>query len=56
MGCAPSGTNYKSGSLYLMTSKQIFTKDQLDNLNTFFRKTIENVESMFNNIYFFIYN
>ena len=45
MGCAPSGTSSKSGSLRLMTTKLTFTKDQLDNLNTYFRKSVADVES-----------
>lgn len=45
MGCGPSGTNYKNGTLRLMTTKHMYTKDQLDNLNTYFRKCVTNVES-----------
>ncbi|XP_015591289.1 uncharacterized protein LOC107265900 isoform X2 [Cephus cinctus] len=41
MGCAPSGTPYKSGGLRLMATKITFTKDQLDNLNAYFLKNIE---------------
>lgn len=45
MGCGPSGTNYKNGTLRLMTTKHMYTKDQLDNLNTYFRKCVTNVET-----------
>ncbi|XP_043269772.1 uncharacterized protein [Venturia canescens] len=41
MGCAPSGGSGKSDGARLMATKLTFTKEQLENLNGFFRQTIE---------------
>ncbi|XP_023290093.1 uncharacterized protein LOC105700754 [Orussus abietinus] len=41
MGCAPSGTTCKSGGLRLMATKLSFTKEQLEKLNSYYSRLIE---------------
>lgn len=41
MGCGSSGASTKSGGARLMTTKLTFAREQLDNLNGFFRQSIE---------------
>ncbi|XP_063975069.1 uncharacterized protein LOC135161436 [Diachasmimorpha longicaudata] len=41
MGCTTSAVPCKTGGLRLMTTKLNFTKDQLEGLNGFFRRSIE---------------
>ncbi|XP_017766501.1 PREDICTED: uncharacterized protein LOC108555384 [Eufriesea mexicana] len=51
MGCAPSGQSCKKGGIRLMTTKLAFTKGQLNNLNTYFRKLVDEAQNDFSNIY-----
>ncbi|XP_017788712.1 PREDICTED: uncharacterized protein LOC108571224 [Habropoda laboriosa] len=41
MGCAPSGSSCKKGGIRLMATKLAFTKGQLHNLDTYFRKLVD---------------
>lgn len=45
MGCTPSGSSCKKGSIRLMTTKLTFTKGQLCNLNTYFRKLVDEAQN-----------
>ncbi|KAG9428847.1 hypothetical protein HZU67_09220 [Apis mellifera carnica] len=45
MGCAPSRSSCKKGGIRLMATRLTFTKGQLCNLNTYFRKLVEEAEN-----------
>ncbi|CAK9812411.1 hypothetical protein ANTPLA_LOCUS7381 [Anthophora plagiata] len=50
MGCAPSGSSCKKGGIRLMATKLAFTKGQLYNLNTYFRKLVDEAQNDSSNI------
>lgn len=45
MGCAASGSSRKKGGVRLMATKLAFTKSQLNNLNAYFRKLVEEAQN-----------
>ncbi|XP_015437679.1 PREDICTED: uncharacterized protein LOC107192852 [Dufourea novaeangliae] len=45
MGCTLSGPSYTKGGIRLVSTKLAFTKGQLHNLNTYFRKLVEEAEN-----------
>ncbi|XP_031367430.1 uncharacterized protein LOC116185920 [Apis dorsata] len=51
MGCAPSRSSCKKGGIRLMTTRLTFTKGQLCNLNTYFRKLVDEAENDVSNAF-----
>ncbi|XP_076241148.1 uncharacterized protein LOC143183489 [Calliopsis andreniformis] len=51
MGCGTSGSSCKKGGVRLMATKLVFTKSQLNNLNAYFRKLVDEAQNDSSNVF-----